>query len=122
MKREGYERSRYIPSSVREHLLEHAGYRCEFRGPGGVRCTARTRLEVDHPIPGRGRVALRGEPSGFLPGAQSSRRRAGVRGGVHEREDQGRKSAQSGGCVKSAGRVSPLPMCGSFEFRRRKLW
>ncbi len=39
---------RYIPSSVREHLLERAGYRCEFRGPGGVRCTARTRLEVDH--------------------------------------------------------------------------
>ncbi len=40
--------SRYIPSSVRERLLERAGYRCEFRGPGGVRCTARTRLEVDH--------------------------------------------------------------------------
>ncbi len=40
--------SRYIPSSVRERLLERAGYQCEFRGPGGVRCTARTRLEVDH--------------------------------------------------------------------------
>ncbi len=39
---------RYIPSSVRERLLERAGYQCEFRGPGRVRCTARTRLEVDH--------------------------------------------------------------------------
>ena len=48
MKSAGHERSRYIPSSVREHLLERAGYQCEFRGPGGVRCTARTRLEVDH--------------------------------------------------------------------------
>ncbi len=46
--------SRYIPSSVRER----ADYQCEFRGPGGVRCTARTRLEVDHPIRGReGRAA-----------------------------------------------------------------
>ena len=27
---------------------ERADYQCEFRGPGGVRCTARTRLEVDH--------------------------------------------------------------------------
>ena len=50
--------SRHIPSSVRERLLERADYQCEFRGPGGVRCTARTRLEVDHPIPGReGRTA-----------------------------------------------------------------
>ncbi len=40
--------SRYIPSSVHERLFERAGYQCEFRGPGGVRCTARTRLEVDH--------------------------------------------------------------------------
>ncbi len=40
--------SRYSPSSVRERLLERAGYQCEFRGQGGVRCTARTRLEVDH--------------------------------------------------------------------------
>ncbi len=40
--------ARYIPSSVRERQLEGADYQCEFRGPGGVRCTARTRLEVDH--------------------------------------------------------------------------
>ena len=48
---EGRERSRYIPSSVRERLLERADYRCEYRGLGGVRCTARTRLEVDHVDP-----------------------------------------------------------------------
>ena len=47
-RREGHERSRYTPSSVRERRLEHADYQCEFRGPNGVRCTARTRLEVDH--------------------------------------------------------------------------
>ncbi len=40
--------SRYIPGSVRERLLERADYQCEYRGPGGVRCTARIRLEVDH--------------------------------------------------------------------------
>ncbi len=40
--------SRYIPGSVRERLLERAAYQCEYIGPGGVRCTARTRLEVDH--------------------------------------------------------------------------
>ncbi len=47
-KREARAGSRYTPSSVRERLFERAGYQCEFRGPGGVRCTARTRLEVDH--------------------------------------------------------------------------
>ncbi len=50
-RREGHERSRCIPSSVRERLLERADYQCEYRGPGGVRCTARTRLEVDHISP-----------------------------------------------------------------------
>ncbi len=39
---------RYIPSLVRERRLARADYQCEYRGPGGVRCTARTRLEVDH--------------------------------------------------------------------------
>ncbi len=33
---------------MRERQLEVADYQCEFRGPNGVRCTARTRLEVDH--------------------------------------------------------------------------
>ncbi len=47
-KREGHENSRYVPSSVRERHMERADYQCEYRGPGGVRCTARTRLEIDH--------------------------------------------------------------------------
>ena len=42
------ERSRYIPVSVREEVVERAGYQCEYRGLGGIRCTQRTRLEVDH--------------------------------------------------------------------------
>jgi hypothetical protein len=42
------ERSRYIPASVREEVVARAGYQCEYRGPGGTRCTQRTRLEVDH--------------------------------------------------------------------------
>ncbi len=33
---------------MRERLLERADYQCEYIGPGGVLCTARTRLEVDH--------------------------------------------------------------------------
>ncbi len=33
---------------------------CEFRGPSGVRCTARTRLEVDHIVP-VGKGGSRGE-------------------------------------------------------------
>ena len=39
--------SRYVSSSVRECHLDRAGYRCEFRGPEGVRCTARVGLEID---------------------------------------------------------------------------
>ncbi len=88
---EGHDRSGYVPSSVRERRMEHAGYQCEYTGPDGVRCTARTRLEIDHPIPGKGRVERRGEPSGVLPWAQSSPCGAGVRGGVHEGEDRGAK-------------------------------
>ncbi len=52
-KREGTARearagSRYIRSSVRERVLERASYQCEYTGPGGVRCTARAGLEIDH--------------------------------------------------------------------------
>ena len=43
--------SRYIPSSVRERVLERACYQCEFTGTGGVRCSSRTGLEIDHPTP-----------------------------------------------------------------------
>jgi hypothetical protein len=44
-------RSRYIPSSVRERLLEEASYQCEYHGPSGVRCSARASLEIDHVKP-----------------------------------------------------------------------
>ena len=40
--------SRYIPSPVRERVLERAGYQCEWTGTGGVRCSARAGLEIDH--------------------------------------------------------------------------
>ncbi len=43
--------SRYIPSSVRERVLERACYQCEFTGTGGVRCSSRTGLEIDHIAP-----------------------------------------------------------------------
>ncbi len=41
-------KSRYIPSDIRECVLERATYRCEYRAPGGARCTQRVGLEVDH--------------------------------------------------------------------------
>ncbi len=74
--------SRYIPSSVRERRLEHADYQCEFRGPSGVRCTARTRLEVDHIEPvGKGgscdeenlRVYCRGHTFSLRSGSSGRR-------------------------------------------------
>jgi hypothetical protein len=43
--------TRHIPSEVRERVLERAGYRCEFRGPDGSRCSSRTGLEVEHTRP-----------------------------------------------------------------------
>jgi len=43
--------SRYIPSEVRERVLERAGYRCEYCGPDGVRCTSRTGLQIEHTKP-----------------------------------------------------------------------
>jgi len=41
-------RSRWIPSAVRELVLERGGYQCQFRGPDGTRCIQRTQLQVDH--------------------------------------------------------------------------
>jgi len=41
-------RSRYISGATRERELERAGYQCEYTGAGGVRCTARVGLEIDH--------------------------------------------------------------------------
>jgi 5-methylcytosine-specific restriction endonuclease McrA len=51
--------SRYIPSSVRERVLERACYQCEFTGTGGARCSARTGLEIDHLIPRREEGSVR---------------------------------------------------------------
>jgi hypothetical protein len=44
-------KSRYIPLEVRERVLAKAGYRCEFSGPDGVRCSSRTGLEIEHERP-----------------------------------------------------------------------
>src|SRR5215470_8398160 len=41
-------RSRWIPSAVREVVLERGGYQCQFRGPDGTRCIQRTCVQVDH--------------------------------------------------------------------------
>ena len=43
--------TRYIPSEVRERVLERAGYRCQYRSPDGARCSSRTGLEVEHTKP-----------------------------------------------------------------------
>jgi hypothetical protein len=40
--------SRHVPDAVRDRVLERAGYQCEFVGPDGTRCTARTNLGIDH--------------------------------------------------------------------------
>ena len=56
--------SRYIPGGVRERVLGRADNQCEYVGPGGIRCTARVGLEIDHIDPfgrggGRGEENLR---------------------------------------------------------------
>ena len=43
--------SRYIPSEVRERVFERAGYQCQYRSADGTRCSARTRLEIEHVRP-----------------------------------------------------------------------
>ncbi len=60
-----------------------------------------------------GRVARRGEPSGFLSGAQSSRRGAGVRGRVHEGEDRGAKEER--GRRVTGREIFPFP--GAFSHK-----
>jgi hypothetical protein len=45
------ERSRFIPSEVRERVFERAGYQCEFTSADGTRCSSRTRLEIEHERP-----------------------------------------------------------------------
>ncbi len=44
-------KSRYIPSEVRERVLERASHRCQFKANDGTRCTARTGLEIEHERP-----------------------------------------------------------------------
>ncbi len=76
---------------------ERADYQCEFRGPGDTRCTARTRLEIDHINPiGKGgshgeenlRVLCRGHN---LLSAEREFGEKFMRGKIEER-----KSEQSG--------------------------
>ena len=43
--------SRYIPSEVRERVFERAGHQCQYKSADGTRCTARTRLEIEHVRP-----------------------------------------------------------------------
>jgi len=51
----GAERSRTIPTPLRDRLLIQAVHRCEYRGSDGVRCSERSHLTIDHIEPfGRG--------------------------------------------------------------------
>jgi hypothetical protein len=43
--------TRYIPSDVRERVLQRAGFMCEYCGPEGKRCSCRTALQVEHSRP-----------------------------------------------------------------------
>ncbi|MGH9461552.1 MAG: hypothetical protein ACRD1X_10075 [Vicinamibacteria bacterium] len=43
--------SRYISSHKRERVHQRAGYQCQYRGPDGTRCRARTGLEIEHLLP-----------------------------------------------------------------------
>ena len=43
--------SRHIAAAVRERVLARAGYRCEYCGPDGMRCSARTGLQIEHTRP-----------------------------------------------------------------------
>ncbi len=81
---------------------ERADYQCEYRGPGGVRCTARTRLEIDHidPVAKGGshseenlRVLCRGHN---LLAAKREFGEEFMRGKI-----EGRKGKQSSGGVKA---------------------
>lgn len=48
---EEYAASRYLASEVQERVHARAGYQCEFQGPDGTRCRARTGLEIEHERP-----------------------------------------------------------------------
>lgn len=42
---------RFIPRKTRDETFERAGYRCEYLGPTGRRCSARSNLHIDHKKP-----------------------------------------------------------------------
>ena len=44
-------KSRYIPSEVRERVLERALHQCQYTARDGTRCTAKTGLEIEHERP-----------------------------------------------------------------------
>jgi hypothetical protein len=48
---EGIAASRYIAAAVQERVHARAGHQCEFVGPDGTRCRARTGLEIEHERP-----------------------------------------------------------------------
>jgi hypothetical protein len=51
-------RSRYVPRAIRREVVERAQEQCTFVARDGRRCTARSRLELDHRVPhGRGGAA-----------------------------------------------------------------
>ena len=43
--------SRHVPTAVRDRVFQRAGYQCQFIGPDGTRCAARTGLEIEHEQP-----------------------------------------------------------------------
>ena len=43
--------SRHVPAAVRDRVFQRAGHQCQFTGPDGTRCTARTGLEIEHTVP-----------------------------------------------------------------------
>ncbi len=43
--------SRHVPTAVRDRVFQRAGYQCQFIGPDGTRCAARTGLEIEHDRP-----------------------------------------------------------------------
>ena len=48
---EEYATSRYIAAAVQQRVHARADHQCQFRGPDGTRCRARTGLEIEHERP-----------------------------------------------------------------------
>jgi hypothetical protein len=43
--------SRYISPDVRDRIHDRGDYQCQYRSPGGRRCTSRTGLQIEHERP-----------------------------------------------------------------------